>query len=474
MRRLAPAIFFVLTIALYWAVNHDSGGIMEWLPPSAGPYAILAAGTAIWFAAAWLATSILVEIIRLVVRRRGGDRLPKILVDIGALLIFFCAGLAVVSRVFGYPLNGLLTTSGVLAAIIGLSLQKTIGNVSAGITLNAEQTIRLGDWIETSAGAIGKVIEITWRTTHLETIAGRVIVIPNGMLIDNSFTNFSAPQRYMRFNKRISIDYNQPAERIVRILEAALKASDGVLAEPPPMVFVGECADSGVAYDLYYWTADYPESFRITGNVLSTALKFLDQAGISPVYPKQDITLFEPATRHIERKYDVADILHRVPFFSVFAAESLQQIVRGGKLREFRPDEVVVFEEDTGKSLFVVIAGLLEVSKRLFGAEKRHLGRLMPGDLFGEMSLLTGASRSATVTASSHVTLLEIDKELIEPILTSHPESIASLSQFIVERNAANATALAKSSEEKQEIVSLGAAAFMRKKIAAFFGLDPD
>ena len=470
MRRAAPAICFVLAIAFYWAIEHDTAGIMSSLPASVYPYARLAAGTGAWFAAAWVATEILVEVIEFIARRRGTDKLPKLLAHIGAIVIFFCAGLVVLSHVFGQSLGGMLATSGVLAAIIGFSIQKTIADIIAGISLNVEQSINLGDWVEISTGGIGKVTEITWRTTHLHTIDDRLIVIPNSTLSGGSFVNLSAPQRYLRFNKTISMDYGLPTERVSRILEAAMKATDGVLQRPAPVVLVNNCGESGVDYNLYFWTADYPEHFLISSNVLANALKFLDQAGFSPVFPKQDITLFEPSPRQIERKLDAGGILRRMPFFTIFDADAMQQIERGWKLREFRPDAVVVREGDAGDSLFVVIAGLLNVSKEIQGAPSRHLGRIVPGDLFGEMSLLTGAARSATVTAASHATLVEIDKPQLEPILAKHTEAIAALGRFVAERTAANQSTLARSTEEKREIERVGLAAFIGNKIAEFFG----
>jgi small-conductance mechanosensitive channel/CRP-like cAMP-binding protein len=468
---VAPAaICFALLIVLYWVVDHDATGVMSRLPAGAYPYARLVAASAVWFAAAWVATGILIGVLQLEARRRGADKLPKLLIHITGIVVFFLAALAVVSLVFGQSLTGLLTTSGVLVAIIGFSIQKSIADIVAGIGLNFGRTINLGDWIETATGAIGKVIEISSRTTHLETIDGHLIVIPNSTLSGGAFTNFNSPQRHMRFSKSISVDYNVPTERVVRILDAALKATDGVLQRPPAFTLVMNCGNSGVDYSLFYWVADYPESFRVTNDVLSNALKFLDQAGISTVFPKQDITLFEPAPRHVNHKVEVGEILSRMPFFTSLEPEALKLIEAGCKLREFRPDTVVVREGDAGASLFVVIAGLLDVSKQVSGGPDRRLGRIVPGDLFGELSLLTGAPRSATVTASSHATLVEIDKQQLEPVLARHPESIAALSQFIAERAAANQATLAASAEEKQEIARLGAAAFMRRKIAQFFG----
>lgn len=471
MRRVAPAaICFALVIVLYWAVAHDAAGLISRLPEGAYPYAKLAAGSAIWAAAAWVATVILIAILQLEARRRGVERLPKLLTHIAGIIVFFCAGLAVVSLVFEQSLTGLLTTSGVLVAIIGFSIQKSIADIVAGIALNFSRTINLGDWIETSNGAIGKTIEISSRTTQLETIDGHLMIIPNSTLSGGAFTNLNAPRRYMRFTKTISIEYDVPTERVIRVLDAALKATDGVLQQPPAVTRVVNFGDSGVAYNVYYWVADYPESFRISSDVLVNTLRFLDQAGISVVYPKQDITLFEPSPRRINRTVEIGAILRRTPFFASFEPEALKLIEAGGKLREFLPDTMVVREGDAGASLFIVISGLLDVSKQVPGEPDRRLGRIMPGDLFGEMSLLTGAPRSATVTTLSHTTLVEIDKPQLEPILATHPESIAALGQFIAERVAANQLTLAASAEEKQQIARMGAAAFMRAKIAQFFG----
>jgi len=471
VRLAAPFICFALILALAWGVDHDAMGIMSALPAGAAPYAWTVTRIAAWLAAAWIAAALFGAVVWQFARRRTAqNKLPKLLIDVGRLVIFFGAALAIVSQVFNQPLGGLLATSGILAAIIGFSVQKTIADVVAGVGLNVEQSIKLGDWIEASPGAIGKVIEVTWRTTHLETIDGRLIVIPNSTLISGPFTNLNAPQRWMRTSKTVEIEYEVPAERVIQILQSAMAATEGVLAYPAPEVYIDKCADNGVVYNMHFWVADYPDTFRVSRAVVINALKFLDQANISPVYPKTDVMLIEPFQRHIDRRVDVAGILRRMPFFAAFEAETVETLAHGGHLREFAPETVIVREDEAGSSLFVVIEGLLEVTKRVAGKPDRRVGRLVPGEIFGEMSLLTGAQRSATVTAATHASLLEIDKRQIEPVLTSHPEAIAALGQLVAGRAAANESILALWPEERQEIARLGVAAFLRAKIGEFFG----
>jgi signal-transduction protein with cAMP-binding, CBS, and nucleotidyltransferase domain len=238
-------------------------------------------------------------------------------------------------------------------------------------------------------------------------------------------------------------------------------------------VLVDSCGGSGVTYIILYWVADYPDTFRVSREVLTNALNFLDQAGISPVYPKTDITLFEPAQRHIDRRLDLIAILRRTPFFAGVEEQALQTIERGSQLREFLPEAIVVKEGDRGASLFLVVAGLLDVTKQIADEPVRRMGRLEPGAVFGEMSLLTGAARIATVTAITHATVLEIEKKQIEPIMAAHPELIAAFSQLIAEREAANESVLAAWPENSREIANLGLKAFVRAKIAHFFGQAP-
>jgi CRP-like cAMP-binding protein len=140
-------------------------------------------------------------------------------------------------------------------------------------------------------------------------------------------------------------------------------------------------------------------------------------------------------------------------------------------LREFPPGALIVREGEAGASLFIVITGLLEASiQGQQSAELRVVGRLAPGDVFGEMSLLTGAARSATITARMHTTLLEIHKEQLVPILADRPEVIAELSRLQAERLINNEGVLALSPEEQREVGAVGMAAFLGRKIKSFFG----
>ena len=152
-----------------------------------------------------------------------------------------------------------------------------------------EHPFAVGDWIETAFGVTGKVLDANRRAVHFVTTEGRVVVMPNTVLANNQFINLNAPHRYFQLKKTICLDYSVPSERMVPIFQAAMEATEGVLKEPKPIVLIDECNDRGVVYSLNFWVSDYPDSFPISRQVVINALKFLDQDGLVPAYPKRDI-----------------------------------------------------------------------------------------------------------------------------------------------------------------------------------------
>jgi small-conductance mechanosensitive channel/CRP-like cAMP-binding protein len=471
--RLALRIFLVAVFgAAYWFEARGPGMFphTEFATISRD-----AAGTLFWLAAASLSTELLRVFILQQARRQGfASRMPRLLFDIGGILIFFCAGLIIISEVFGLELTGLLFTSGIIAAAAGFALQPTATDLIAGISLNfREGTIKIGDWVQVANGVVGKVTQITWSDTHLVTLDDRMIVVRNSKLVELQLMNYNAPHRAYQTKLKITVGYEAPPERVSAILMTAMKAVPTLLTEPPPYVIIEEFADNGVPYSMYYHVSDFPEAQFITNQVAINALKFLDQAGFAPSYPRREhYDAREARTqRVIERRIDITAILRRVPLFDSFGAEEITELSIGLGLQQIKAGAVVVREGEPGVSLFVVVSGLLDVFKQMEDGEQRKVGLLAPGHVFGEWSLLTGAVRSATVTAAADTGLIEIDKARLEPILIRYPETLAELSRIEAERSASNVNVMAFTPAEQEEIESVGMASFLRTKIMRFFSI---
>jgi small-conductance mechanosensitive channel/CRP-like cAMP-binding protein len=473
--RLALRTVLVLVFGgAYWILVNGPPGLLVQIPHLGAVKDFV--GTAFWLAAAWFVTELLRLFVLYQARREGVEtRLPRLLFDIGGIVIFFCAGLVVVSQVFGLALSGLLVTSGIIAAAAGFALQPTATDLISGISLNfREGTMKLGDWIQIANGVTGKVVQITWADTHLRTLDDRIVVIRNSRLVELQVMNYNAPRRAFQTRLRIVVGYEAPPDRVAAIFETAMRAVPAVPAEPKPYVVIEELTENGVAYALYYYVPDYPDMQYITHAVSVNALKFLDQAGFAPAYAKRELynARAARAERGIERRIDIAAILRRVPLFDSFGAPEIGELAQSLALRQAKPGTVIVTEGDPGASLFVVVSGLLDVLKRTETGEERKVALLAPGQVFGEWSLLTGAARSASVTAAADTGLIEITKEQLEPILSRHPEILTELSRIEAERSAHNVSAMAFSPAERQEIARLGMASFLRQKIMRFFAVS--
>jgi small-conductance mechanosensitive channel/CRP-like cAMP-binding protein len=471
--RLALRILLVAIFgAAYWQAVRGHGFDLQAEPETIVKDVV---GIGFWLSVASLCTELLRMFILGQARRQGfASRMPRLLYDIGGILIFFCAGLLIISEVFGLELTGLLFTSGIIAAAAGFALQPTATDLIAGISLNfREGTIKIGDWVQVANGVVGKVTQITWSDTHLVTLDDRMIVVRNSRLVELQLTNYNAPQRAYQSKLKITVGYEAPPERVAAILVTAMKAVPKMLTDPEPYVIIEEFSDNGVPYSMYYHVPDYPEAQFITNQVAINALKFLDQAGFAPAYPKREhFDGRDPrAARGIERRIDIGAILRRVPLFDSFDAEEIGELASGVALQQFKAGAVVVREGEPGVSLFVVVSGLLDVFKQMENGEARKVGLLAPGQVFGEWSLLTGATRSATVTAAADTGLIEIDKTRLEPILVKFPDILAELSRIEAERSANNVSAMAFTPDERQEIARVGMTSFLRTKIMRFFSI---
>src|SRR5262249_23150094 len=189
LRAIGRVIFLMLlTIVLLRA------GIVPYRPlPSTGsPFRDAVHGTmqiAWWLWAAWFLVSVLRAFVMVEHRPREG----KLLQDLLAGLIYLAAVFAITSYVFDFPHPGLLAHSRVVAIILGLALQSTLGDVFSGLVLSFSQPYRPGDWISIEGGLDGRVIEMNWRATNVLTGRRDLAIVPNSTIAKSKIVNVSSP-----------------------------------------------------------------------------------------------------------------------------------------------------------------------------------------------------------------------------------------------------------------------------------------
>ena len=382
----------------------------------------------------FLGSSLLISLLRIgavSIWERIQPPLPRIVLDVSGVVL---VGVALVTTLYeaGIEAGNLVAGSAVVTAVMGFALKDTLGNIFAGLAIHAEHPFEVGDWIQYDAltAHIGKVVEINWRATKVITLDEAYVIIPNGQLAQASIRNFTKPEPWSRRSLFVVTPYDVPPQRVQAIILEALAGSFGVLASPPPSVVTNAFTERGVEHWVRLFTTDFDKRDRVDGMARDRIWYALARHGIRIPVATHTVQLTEapapePAEQAMARR---VACLQGVAIFEPLLPDFVQTVATGAVERSFGAGEPVVRQGAVGASMFVVLSGRLSVTARddASGAEAL-LATLAAGDSFGEMSLLTGEPRVATVTTLEETRLLEVGKEAFATILEAHPELIERL-----------------------------------------------
>jgi small-conductance mechanosensitive channel len=389
---------------------------------------------ALWLVGAFL----LIRTLDVVVWSRRTPHLPRLISDLVGALIWLVVGLVLADKLLEIPLTGILTTSGVAVAVLGFALRNMLTSLFAGIALSLERTYRIGDWLETGSGAVGQVTEIGWLTTRLLTLDGIGLILPNAQLATQGFSNFNQPSGSWRDHVTVTLGYEVSPERGQRVLLAAVTsvAAATKAKNRQPDAKIVACGEHGVTWEVRYWIKDYAERVDVRDQVHVAVLHHLYKAGLAPTHHRLDLFHAPMPVRMLEHRTQLDVLLARSDLFGTLGQDDLSTIAgRASRLR-IPAGHAIVRQGQSGSSLFVVVEGVLDVTSDADDGPPHNLGTFVPGDMFGEYSLLTGAPRSATVTARTDSLLFEITKADLLPVLERSPELAESMSDMLASRQA--------------------------------------
>jgi CRP-like cAMP-binding protein len=268
---------------------------------------------------------------------------------------------------------------------------------------------------------------------------------------------------------RVGLDYDASPERAREALESAMRSIPGIVKHPAPVVYLRTFDDHAITYEVRYWLDDYARLLEVDSKVRERVWYSLDRANLKIAYPvvRQHQYAAGPLAR-ASGEEDLLSNLAATPIFEPLSDSERERLAAGATVRRFGPDEVVVREGESGRSMFLVQSGRLAVSLHDVSGVSRKLTMLEPGAEFGEISLLTGEPRTATVRTVTEARLIEIDKDTLAPILEENPALVETLESTMRERRQEAAEFLvraAPSGAEAAERVALAG------RIARFFGL---
>jgi CRP-like cAMP-binding protein len=319
-------------------------------------------------------------------------------------------------------------------------LQETLGNIFAGFGLQAGKAYRVGDWLIVDGKHV-EVVELNWRSTRLRNNDDVSFDIPNSQLAKATIVNLYYPSRRHAARVRVSVDHRIPPNDVKDAMYQAAAAAPGVLRDPPPKIFLIDFAESAVQYEIKFWLMDGRVFADIIDGVRTNVWYELNRRGIRLAFSTQLIELVRPVHLARTREIDV-QLLASQSLFSSLDQIQMDHLALGSRRIRFGRGEKIISQGDPGNSMFILAKGKAEVQVAREG-QSRPVGNLVAGDCFGEISLLTGEPRSATVLATLDCEVLEIEQETIGILLREHPELAESLSETVVARRSATETQLA-------------------------------
>lgn len=423
----APAFLAAVGFALFTTFSGMSGPAASWfvLPQTAG-------GMLMWMSLAWLAGRFCALLLhRMVAASAGRLTYPRLLSDLLRAALFAGAMLTIPVSVFGYPAAGLVTVSSVAVAAVGFGLRNVIGDLFAGIAVGIEQPYRTGDWIETSSGAAGRVQEVGWRTTRLLDRNGFAIILPNGATAGQRLNNYSDGQRDYRVALRVPLDATIQVARARRILLSAALGAGRTIPNLSPDVLVADFADGAANYLVRFRVPDFGREAACRDAVAGCILQALQCAGEtirSPGLLASTQVIARPAAE---------TLLAHADLFRSFEAEARAELAQCMRRLEIPEGQVVFRQGDIGESLCILAEGLLDVEIIRPDADP-VLSRIAPGEVFGEIALLTGHPRSATITAALDAVIYEIEASRLEPVMKNRPALAEGLAAVMAQRLAYN------------------------------------
>lgn len=371
------------------------------------------------------------------------SRVPNILIALIRLGIYLGAVMVIFSMVFHRDVTAIAATSGVVAIVLGYSLQPTLSEVFAGLALNLSHAFRTGDSVQID-GIWGIIQEANWRSVSLRTYEGTLVIVPNTKMATNRLTNLDMPNHNMRHHIRFIVDVDVPPGRVQSVALAAMNALPHVLKSPPAMLLFKDMTDQGVAYEAIFWHFN-PNVYILRRDEVGVALWYaFRRAGIPFSVLRHNLAAHADARSPLppvdagRYRRRLSEVLHQSLLFQCFADDAIGQIVERHRELVYGPLETVVRQDDAGTSMFVILDGEVTVLQQNADGSERQLATLGIGETFGHMSLMTGAVRSATVRANGHLVLAEIEKDAIADLLEANPAAVETIAQEITRLEEAN------------------------------------
>lgn len=376
--------------------------------------------------------------------QRRKIHIPIILRQLGGVLVMVVAASCILKWGYQLELTGLLATSGIAAVILGFAMQDLLANVIAGFSIHMTRAYQVGDWLLIGEkGDRAEVTEINWRSTRLVNNDQVSFELPNSEIVRHSIVNLNYPTPEHGIRLRIGLDYDVPPALAKLALLAAAANAKGIIESPAPTVFLHDFGDHSIIYELRVWMR-HASLYNTACDGIRTALWYeLKRRDIRIPFPIRSLEIRKPNEPgyFADAKARAAEIVAGKAL-DCLTNDEARSLVANGRIVLFGPGEVLVSRGELGDSMFVILEGGVQVTGKSDVGPQVVLAMLGAGEYFGEISLLTGEPRNATVSAEKDTLVLEIRKKDISPLMEANPTLAERLGELLERRQTETREAL--------------------------------
>ena len=340
---------------------------------------------------------------------------PRLFRDLSRVFLILCGAALVLSVVWGTDLGGLIAALGVGSIVIGLALQDTLGNLFSGIALLFERPFTEGDWIEVD-DVIGKVIEINWRSVHILTRELEMLVIPNAVLAGATIRNYRRPQKLHVEVIEVGFSYNDPPNKVKRVMKEIAVSTKGVLERPEPVIQTVSYDDSSIGYKVRLFLSDYDRVPQIRDEFITRVWYAAERYNLNIPFPIRTVYHNPPTKTNPAAVIEgYVRQLEELTLFSHVNDEIVAQLANHASSRYFGDGEHAIAQGMQSDEFYLIVKGKAVVTfSQENSAKEIEIAELFEGDFFGESGLSGKNISGVTVTALSDLELLTLPLENVQ------------------------------------------------------------
>ncbi|MCP4923350.1 MAG: mechanosensitive ion channel [bacterium] len=430
---LSLIVFLILTSILVSQISSDNVGL--------GYYIEVALNGLTTALVAWVSINLLKVAFWEPYEKKHGKTAPRILVSLANVAIFLSAILFFTVFILDKSPLSIAAAGGLIGGGVAFALQGPVLDAFAGAISDIQHPYRLGDWVSLKEGKIkGKVVDMNWRATTLLSHDHETYVVPNGEFIKEGFKNYSWPKNHYIDNITVSLDHDVGLDRAQRILKSAVLSVPGIVQHGDCFVYAAGVNSGGVDYCVRYYVDDHSQWRRVRHAVLHAITHQLHTYGLKISETIGEYGLIRGGNDIIEKPAMTAeDAVEKIDLFASLTDASRKKLAQKTMTLSVPEGTTLVQQGDSGDSMYLIAEGSVDivlegVTKKGKKEKDQHLAILGAHQFFGDMALLTGEKRSATVKARTHVIAYKVTKEALAPILKSKPELVEALATVVSQR----------------------------------------